>query len=43
MRQVNQFIFLTCLCGLKLKIPPNFKSDKVQCPRCKRILDLPAK
>jgi heat shock protein HtpX len=43
MRQVNQFVFLTCLCGLKLKIPPNFKSDKVQCPRCKRILDLPAK
>ena len=43
MRKVNQFVFLTCLCGLKLKIPPNFKSDKVQCPRCKRILDLPAK
>lgn len=41
MRKVNQFIFLTCLCGLVLKIPPNFKSDKVQCPRCKRILDLP--
>jgi len=40
MRQVNLFVFLTCLCGLKLKIPPNFKSDKVQCPRCKRILDL---
>jgi heat shock protein HtpX len=40
MRKVNQFVFLTCLCGLKLKIPPNFKSDKVQCPRCKRILDL---
>jgi heat shock protein HtpX len=40
MRKVNQFVFLTCLCGLKLKIPPNFKSDKVQCPRCKRILPL---
>jgi heat shock protein HtpX len=43
MRKVNQFVFLTCLCGLILKIPPNFKADKVQCPRCKRILDLPAK
>jgi heat shock protein HtpX len=43
MRKVNQFVFLTCLCGLTLKIPPNFKSDKVQCPRCKRILDLPNK
>ena len=42
MRRVNQFIFLTCICGLKLKIPPNFKPKKVACPRCKRILDLPA-
>ncbi len=41
MRKVNQFVFLTCLCGLKLKIPPNFKSKKVACPRCKRTLDLP--
>ncbi|MHC4394450.1 MAG: M48 family metallopeptidase [Planctomycetota bacterium] len=43
MRQVNGFIFLTCLCGLKLKVPPNFKANKVKCPRCKRKLDLPAK
>ena len=43
MRKVNQFIFLTCLCGLKLKIPPNFKRDKVKCPRCGRQLDLPAR
>jgi heat shock protein HtpX len=43
MRRVNQFVFLTCLCGLKLKIPPNFKANQVQCPRCKRILDLPKK
>jgi heat shock protein HtpX len=42
MRKVNQFVFLTCICGLTLKIPPNYKSDKVQCPRCKRILDLPS-
>lgn len=41
MRRVNQFVFLTCLCGLKLKIPPNFKPNKVACPRCKRNLDLP--
>ena len=43
MRRVNQFVFLTCLCGLKLKIPPNFKANKVRCPRCKRTLDLPSK
>ncbi len=40
-RTLNAFIFLTCVCGLKLKIPPNYKSDKVRCPRCKRILDVP--
>ncbi|MHC4332560.1 MAG: M48 family metallopeptidase [Planctomycetota bacterium] len=43
MRKVNQFVFLTCVCGLKLKIPPNFKAPKVACPRCKKILDLPKK
>ncbi|MHC4500961.1 MAG: M48 family metalloprotease, partial [Planctomycetota bacterium] len=41
MRRVNQFVFLTCLCGLKLKIPPNYKRNNVACPRCKRILDIP--
>ncbi|MHC4103514.1 MAG: M48 family metallopeptidase [Planctomycetota bacterium] len=43
MRKVNQFIFLTCACGLKLKIPPHFKSKKVDCPRCRKTLDLPSK
>jgi len=36
MRKVNGFLFLTCACGLQLKIPPNYKPDKVICPRCKR-------
>ena len=43
MRKVNQFIFLTCACGLKLKIPPNYKGSEVTCPRCNRRLDIPAK
>jgi heat shock protein HtpX len=43
MRRVNQFVFLTCICGLKLKIPPNYKSRTVTCPRCKRKLDIPKK
>ena len=40
MRRVNGFAFLACICGLKLKIPPNFKDSQVKCPRCKRILDV---
>jgi len=43
MRRVNQFVFLTCTCGLKLKIPPNFKSAKVACPRCGKVLTLAGK
>jgi heat shock protein HtpX len=38
MRKVNGFTFLTCGCGLKLKIPPNYKADTVTCPRCSRNL-----
>lgn len=34
MRKVNSFVFLTCACGIKMKIPPNFKANKVACPRC---------
>jgi hypothetical protein len=40
MRRVNGFAFLTCACGLKMKIPPNFKSNKVACPRCKKKQDV---
>jgi heat shock protein HtpX len=43
MRRVNQFVFLTCACGLKLKIPPNFKNNNVKCPRCNKILDVPSR
>ena len=40
MRKVNGFNFLTCPCGLGLKVPPNFRSQSVSCPRCKRVLSL---
>jgi heat shock protein HtpX len=40
MRKVNGFLFLTCACGLKFKIPPNFKAKNVTCPRCKNIITI---
>jgi heat shock protein HtpX len=43
MRKVNNFVFLTCACGLKLKIPPNYKPDKVKCPKCNNVLTVPKK
>lgn len=41
MRAVNGYVFLTCLCGLKMKLPPGFKDPKVDCPRCKRTIQVP--
>jgi heat shock protein HtpX len=43
MRVVNGFVFLTCVCGLKLKVPPNYKANTVKCPRCGKILHVPKK
>jgi len=40
MRKVNGFLFLTCMCGLKIKVPPDFKANTVNCPRCGRVLPL---
>jgi heat shock protein HtpX len=38
MAKVSNFAFLSCLCGLKIKVPPNYKGSQVQCPRCGRSL-----
>ena len=38
-RAVNQFTFLTCVCGLKIKVPPDFKQPKIICPRCWHSLE----
>jgi heat shock protein HtpX len=35
MRAVNKFAFIVCAgCGLKMKIPPDFKKKEFDCPRC---------
>ncbi|MBD3216700.1 MAG: M48 family metalloprotease [candidate division Zixibacteria bacterium] len=35
MRAVNEYVFMACVgCGLKMKIPPDFKKEKFDCPRC---------
>jgi heat shock protein HtpX len=43
MRKVNGFIFLSCACGLTLKIPPNYTAEMVKCPRCQRIHNIKRK
>jgi len=40
MMKLNDFRFVDCSCGVKIKIPPDFKNDSVTCPRCGRIHSL---
>lgn len=41
LRNANRFVFLPCVCGLRIKLPPDFKHDKVACPKCHRALAVP--
>ena len=42
MRAVNKYLFMGCAaCGLKMKIPPDFKKDKIECPRCGNTINIP--
>jgi heat shock protein HtpX len=34
--KLNDYSFINCPCGVKIKIPPDYKKDKVYCPRCGR-------
>jgi heat shock protein HtpX len=38
----NGYGILTCACGVKLKVPPQFIKDKIRCPRCGREHDVSA-
>ncbi len=38
--KLNDFRFIDCSCGLRIKIPPDYKSDKLTCPRCGNIHQL---
>ena len=31
---LNQFIFIACSCGTKLKFPPSFLGKRIPCPHC---------
>jgi heat shock protein HtpX len=34
--KLNDYSFINCPCGVKIKIPPDYKKVKVYCPRCGR-------
>ncbi len=41
LKAVNDYLFLTCVCGLKIKVPPDAKEKAIECPRCKRSVHIP--
>jgi heat shock protein HtpX len=40
-RAVNNYAFIACVCGLKIKVPPDFKEHSLSCPRCGRRHEIP--
>ncbi len=41
LRAANGFLFMTCTCGLKMKVPPEFEKDSITCPRCGTVNKVP--
>lgn len=37
MMKLNDYKFLNCTCGVKLKVPPDYKKEKIKCPLCNSI------
>lgn len=37
MMKLNDFFFINCTCGVKIKVPPDFKNNSITCPKCGRI------
>ncbi|MGD8450446.1 MAG: M48 family metallopeptidase [Phycisphaerae bacterium] len=35
------FLFIACVCGLRIKVPPDFKRSEIKCPRCGREHEVP--
>jgi heat shock protein HtpX len=34
---LNDFIFIDCPCGTRLKIPPVYRGKRIECPHCARV------
>lgn len=39
--KLNDFSFIDCSCGVKIKIPPEYKHHEIQCPKCKTVHSIP--
>lgn len=43
MMKVNEYLFLACVCGLRMKVPPDYKHKHIQCPKCGKDNEVPLK
>lgn len=41
MMKLNNFSFIECTCGVKLKVPPEYKYSEIICPKCKSQHSVP--
>lgn len=41
MMTLNKYAFIVCACGLKMKVPPDYKEKSITCPRCGRKNEIP--
>jgi len=39
--KLQDFLFITCACGSRLKVPPRFKGKELRCPVCSKAHALP--
>jgi heat shock protein HtpX len=36
------YLLIPCACGMRIKVPPEYHREAVECPRCSRLNALPA-
>ncbi len=41
LHRLSGFLFLSCACGLQIKVPPTYKEKTLHCPRCSRRHTVP--
>lgn len=39
--RLANFVLITCVCGVRIKVPPDLKRDSLACPRCGKDHDVP--
>lgn len=39
--RLGNYVLMPCVCGVRIKVPPNFKREAVKCPKCGREHDVP--